>query len=107
MCRVTTGTKGFIKNFLVAGEKWARALFDYEATCDEELSFQEGQLIRVISTENDGVDDGWWHGEVGGTIGLFPSLVVEELLPVDNHRVCFCCLIASGFFMISVAQVIN
>lgn len=65
-------------------EKWARALFDYEATCDEELSFQEGQLIRVISTENNGVDDGWWRGEINNSVGLFPSLVVEELLSVDR-----------------------
>lgn len=65
-----------------AAERWARALFDYEATCEEELSFQEGQLIRIISTEHDGVDDGWWEGEVNGSFGLFPSLVVEELLPI-------------------------
>lgn len=66
----------------VTADRWARALFDYEATCEEELSFQEGQLIRIISTEHDGVDDGWWEGEVNGSFGLFPSLVVEELLPI-------------------------
>ena len=58
---------------------WARALYDYDATCDEELSFQEDQLIRIIRRDENGVDDGWWEGEVGGRVGVFPSLVVEEL----------------------------
>jgi hypothetical protein len=57
-------------------------LFDYDATCDEELSFTEGQLILVQSKEHDGVDDGWWIGELNGVVGVFPSLMVEELLPM-------------------------
>ena len=67
-------------------ERWARAIYDYDATCEDELSFQEGQLIRITSTEHNGVDDGWWEGEVNGTFGTFPSLVVEELLPVPVHN---------------------
>ena len=69
-----------------AVERWARAIYDYDATCEDELSFQEGQLIRITSTEHNGVDDGWWEGEVNGTFGTFPSLVVEELLPVPVHN---------------------
>jgi hypothetical protein len=64
------------------GHIWAKALFDYDATCDEELSFAEGQLILVQSKEHDGVDDGWWIGELNGVVGVFPSLMVEELLPM-------------------------
>ena len=32
----------------------------------------------MLQDEN-GVDDGWWEGEVNGSIGVFPSLVVEEI----------------------------
>ena len=60
---------------------WARALYDYDATCEEELSFQEGQLIRILRKNENGVDDGWWEGEVNSTVGVFPSLVVEEIVP--------------------------
>ncbi|GFU35105.1 protein nervous wreck [Nephila pilipes] len=56
-----------------------QALYDYEATCDEELSFYEGQIIKIIRRKVCDVDDGWWEGELDGQIGLFPSLVVEEL----------------------------
>ncbi|ELU08892.1 hypothetical protein CAPTEDRAFT_225696 [Capitella teleta] len=57
---------------------WARALYDYSATCDEELNFNEGQLIQVLRKDQDG--DGFWEGILDGKIGVFPSLVVEELL---------------------------
>ena len=54
-------------------------MYDYEATAEEELTFHEGQLIKVIRKDENGVDDGWWEGEVNGRVGVFPSLVVEEL----------------------------
>lgn len=56
-----------------------QAVYDYEATCDEELTFFEGQIIRILKKNVFDVDDGWWEGELDGKIGLFPSLVVEEL----------------------------
>lgn len=58
---------------------WARALYDYEAQADEELSFLEGALIRILRKDDGGVDDGFWEGECNGNTGVFPSLVVEEL----------------------------
>ncbi|GLH07295.1 MIP06439p [Gryllus bimaculatus] len=54
------------------------ALYDYEAGCDDELTFYEGQVIRILSKVPHNVDDGWWEGEVDGRTGIFPSLVVEE-----------------------------
>ena len=68
---------------------WARALYDFEATSDEELSFQEGQLIRVIQKDENGVDDGWWKGEINGKTGVFPSLVVEEISSAYTSEVSF------------------
>ncbi|XP_069131406.1 F-BAR and double SH3 domains protein 2-like isoform X3 [Argopecten irradians] len=58
---------------------WARALYDYEAMTDEELSFTEGTLINIIRKDENGVDDGFWEGEINGKVGVFPSLVVEEV----------------------------
>lgn len=55
------------------------ALYDYEETCHEELTFEEGELIKIIARSVHDVDDGWWMGEMSnGQQGLFPSLVVEE-----------------------------
>lgn len=51
-------------NFVIAGE--------------EELTFEEGQIIRVLSKCAHSIDDGWWQGELEDRIGNFPSLVVEE-----------------------------
>jgi hypothetical protein len=62
------------------GSMWARAIYDYYATTDEELTFMEGSLIRITRKQpHEGVDDGWWEGEFNGKVGAFPSLVVEEL----------------------------
>ena len=58
-----------------------KALFSRTATCDEELSFVEGQLIHVRSKQPNGVDDGWWIGESNGCSGLFPSMMVEDFTP--------------------------
>ncbi|KAK9500786.1 hypothetical protein O3M35_001982 [Rhynocoris fuscipes] len=61
------------------GETYCIALYDYDATCPEELSFCEGEVIKVLrKVVHDDVDDGWWEGQRGDEIGLFPSLVVEE-----------------------------
>jgi len=65
----------------VSGDVWVKALFDHTTVCDEELSFVEGQLISVQSRQPNGVDDGWWIGESNGRVGLFPSMMVEELSP--------------------------
>ncbi|XP_028383734.1 F-BAR and double SH3 domains protein 1 isoform X2 [Phyllostomus discolor] len=58
----------------------ARALYSYTGQSAEELSFPKGALIRLLPRAQDGVDDGFWRGEFGGRVGVFPSLLVEELL---------------------------
>ncbi|KAJ8969466.1 hypothetical protein NQ317_015281 [Molorchus minor] len=54
------------------------ALYDYDGEGGEELTFEEGQIIKVVSKCAHSIDDGWWQGELDGSIGNFPSLVVEE-----------------------------
>ncbi|KAL3432527.1 hypothetical protein BDV09DRAFT_173784 [Aspergillus tetrazonus] len=51
----------------------AKALYDYEAAEDNELSFPEGAEIINIEFP----DDDWWLGEFRGKTGLFPANYVQ------------------------------
>jgi hypothetical protein len=62
----------------VRGIGFAKALYDYEAQSDLELSFQEDDLITIIEKDA----SGWWHGELNGKVGVFPAADwVEEVDP--------------------------
>ena len=52
-----------------------RALYDYDARDLDELTFQEGQLIELISED----PSGWWQGRLGTKTGLFPANYVERV----------------------------
>ena len=52
---------------------YAVALHRCVGEMEDDLSFQKGDLIRVLE-EN---DDGWWLGELDGVVGVFPSNYVE------------------------------
>ncbi len=56
-----------------------KAIYEYTAQFDEELSFPEGALIDLLRTDDNGIDDGWWEGQYQGRVGVFPSVVVELL----------------------------
>ena len=71
-------TGAFSKRSSVSESDYCVALYDYEATCHEELTFEEGEIIHILARAVHDVDDGWWMGEIRGQKGLFPSLVVEE-----------------------------
>ncbi|KAJ3590036.1 hypothetical protein NHX12_007993 [Muraenolepis orangiensis] len=57
---------------------YVRALYDYEGQAEEELSFVEGAVIRLLSRDTQ-TDDGFWEGELNGRVGVFPSVLVEDL----------------------------
>lgn len=65
-------------NKVKSSQQYCIALYDYDATAEDELTFEEGQIIKIITMSAHGVDDGWWEGELDGKTGNFPSLVVEE-----------------------------
>uniref|UniRef100_A0A452HE35 Uncharacterized protein n=1 Tax=Gopherus agassizii TaxID=38772 RepID=A0A452HE35_9SAUR len=67
---------------LEPGTWLVRALYDYEGQSVEELTFPEGAIIRVLPREEGEVDDGFWKGDFNGHVGVFPSLVVEEITGV-------------------------
>ncbi|XP_030623988.1 drebrin-like a [Chanos chanos] len=57
-------------------EPRARALYDYQASDDTEITFDHGDIITGI----DMIDEGWWRGYgPDGHYGLFPANYVELL----------------------------
>uniref|UniRef100_A0A672FIP1 F-BAR and double SH3 domains protein 2-like n=1 Tax=Salarias fasciatus TaxID=181472 RepID=A0A672FIP1_SALFA len=63
----------------------AKALYDYAGQTDEELSFPEGAIIRVLSRDTR-EDDGFWEGEFNGAVGVFPAVLVEDLTSGGESR---------------------
>ncbi|KAM4699854.1 F-BAR and double SH3 domains protein 2 isoform 2-T2 [Discoglossus pictus] len=62
---------------------FVKALYDYDGQTEDELSFPEGAIIRILNKENQD-DDGFWEGEFNGRFGVFPSVLVEELSGSEN-----------------------
>ena len=54
-CVVFFGSFSLILSLLTV-----QALYDYQATIDEEFDFQAGDIIAVTATP----EDGWWSGEL-------------------------------------------
>uniref|UniRef100_A0A8C6KXI0 FCH and double SH3 domains 2 n=1 Tax=Nothobranchius furzeri TaxID=105023 RepID=A0A8C6KXI0_NOTFU len=63
---------------------FAKALYDYAGQTDEELSFPEGAIIRILNRETH-EDDGFWEGEFNGVVGVFPAVLVEDLSGVGEN----------------------
>ncbi|KAH3745330.1 Tetratricopeptide repeat protein [Pelomyxa schiedti] len=60
-------------------EDKATGLYDYEATCDTELSFKEGDQIEILEKD----DSGWYMARCGSKTGFIPGNYVEIQL---QHR---------------------
>ncbi|KAM4545327.1 F-BAR and double SH3 domains protein 2-like [Odontesthes bonariensis] len=63
---------------------FAKALYDYAGQTEDELSFPEGAIIRILSRETH-EDDGFWEGEFNGVVGVFPAVLVEDLTGVGEN----------------------
>lgn len=54
------------------------AVFDYDASADDELCLRKGDLVEVLSKDSlVSGDEGWWTGMIEDRVGIFPSNYVS------------------------------
>jgi len=51
------------------------ARYSYQKTEDDELGFEENEIVTNVQK----MHDEWWYGKIGPRSGLFPANYVEEL----------------------------
>ena len=68
----TTDDSGVSSSTVAIGR--CTAIYDYSANMYDELTIRVGDEIAVHEKQ----EDGWWLGELRGTMGIFPATYVEE-----------------------------
>ncbi|XP_015926880.1 mitogen-activated protein kinase kinase kinase 11 [Parasteatoda tepidariorum] len=68
------------------------AIYDYEASGEDELSLHRGEQVEVLSKDSKiSGDEGWWTGKICDKVGIFPSnfvtlLNVNNVKPIERER---------------------
>lgn len=79
---LTSGTPGYIDPTSFTSKVTVKAIYDYQARHDDELSFCKHAIITNVNKQ----DGGWWRGDYGGKRQQwFPSSYVEEIEPQQER----------------------
>ncbi|XP_071567656.1 intersectin-1 isoform X11 [Temnothorax nylanderi] len=85
---VNETTESSINEAAVVGVRKYRALYEFVARNQDEISFQPGDIILVPPVQN--AEPGWMAGEIRGHTGWFPESYVEPVdtgtADLDNER---------------------
>jgi len=70
---------GFTNGAPPAQKPCCKALYDFDAENEGELSFKEGQIINLIAQ----IDENWYEGTLpNGHAGVFPVSYVTVVVPL-------------------------
>jgi hypothetical protein len=58
-------------------QEYVVAMFDFTGQSDGDLSFREGDRIKIVRKTN--TDQDWWDGELAGERGKFPANYTKAL----------------------------
>ncbi|TNN80443.1 Mitogen-activated protein kinase kinase kinase 10 [Liparis tanakae] len=73
------------------------AVFDYEATADEELTLRRGDFLEVLSKDSKvSGDEGWWTGKIQDKVGIFPCNYVTRGDATNYQQLTAGGLVAGG-----------
>lgn len=62
-----------------SGAGYWTAVFDYDATAEDELSLRKGDRVELLSKDSlVSGDEGWWTGMIEDRVGIFPSNYVSS-----------------------------
>ena len=61
--------------FISVAKRFLRAIFDYSAMNDDELTLKIGDIVMFLRDDK----EGWYMGQLRGKTGVFPSNFVEEV----------------------------
>ncbi|XP_069461939.1 CD2-associated protein isoform X2 [Ambystoma mexicanum] len=65
-------------------KEYCRALYSYEGSNEDELSFKDGDIMTVLSKDTG--EMGWWKGELNGKEGVFPDNFAAIILDAEKDK---------------------